>query len=250
MQAHPFHTLRGGSGRGSLQNDRMTPLRRLVRDDPEHPDPGFAELYAALPDATDLEPWLGWCRRATPPVLYLGVGTGRLAVPLVGAGIDLVGVDAHPGMLARLRNRLPDAALVQSLIERLDLGRTFDLVLAPSNILHTPANLAAAARHSRRWVAVELLNPHWLARGAGAGVSIVRMDDHSAEIEVDYTGGWRQRAEVPLVWPEDVDSLLRNAGLALQLMRAASPLTDLEESSSYCVLARVPEAGRLSSNAP
>ena len=29
---------------------------RFVRDDPEHPDAGFAELYASLPDATDLEP--------------------------------------------------------------------------------------------------------------------------------------------------------------------------------------------------
>ncbi len=30
----------------------------IVRDDPSVPDEGFAELYAQLPDATDLSPWL------------------------------------------------------------------------------------------------------------------------------------------------------------------------------------------------
>ncbi len=230
-------------------NDELL-ASRLVRDDPERPDPGFAELYASLPDAVELEPWLTWCRRAAPPVLYLGVGAGRQAVPLVRSGIDLVGADAHPGMLARLRRRLPRTELVQGLIERLDLGRRFELVLAPSNILDTEARLAAAARHSSRWVAFELLNPHWLATGAGPGVSVRRMDPRSAEIDVDYPGGWRQRAELSLVWPEDVEPLLDEAGLELQVMRAAGPSTDLTASSSFHVLARLPEADRLSSNAP
>jgi Methyltransferase domain len=223
---------------------------RLVRDDPEHPDPGFAELYASLPDATDLEPWLGWCRRAAPPVLYLGVGSGRLAVPLVQSGVQLVGVDAHPGMVAQLRRRLPQIELFQVLIERLDLGRRFDLVLAPSNILNTAARLTAAARHSSRWVAVEILNPHWLAAGASSGVRVHRMDRTLANIDVDYPGGWRQEAEVALVWPEDVERLLEEAGLELEIMRAAGPESDLVAASSFHVLARVGEAGRLSSSAP
>jgi Methyltransferase domain len=235
------------------ENDRVSDellASRLVRDDPERPDPGFAELYASLPDATDLEPWLTWCRRAAPPVLYLGVGAGRLAVPLVRAGIDVVGVDAHPGMLARLRPRLPHTELLQAVIERLDLDRRFELVLAPSNILYTAASLTAAARHSSRWVAFELLNPHWLAAGAGAGVQVRRMDPRSAEIDIDYAGGWRQRAEVSLVWPEDLEALLDEAGLELHVMRAAGPATDLAASSSFHVLASLPEADRLSSNAP
>ena len=36
------------------------------------------------------------------PVLELGVGTGRLALPLVAAGVDVVGLDASPEMLERL----------------------------------------------------------------------------------------------------------------------------------------------------
>jgi hypothetical protein len=224
--------------------------RRLVQDDPENPDPGFSDLYGSLPEATELEPWLAWCRRAVPPVLYLGIGAGRLAVPLARAGVQLVGVDAHPGMLAHLRRRLPGLEAFESLIEDLDLGRRFELVIAPSNVLHTAERLRAAARHSRRSVALELLNPHWLDAGPGPGVRVHRMDRAAAEIEVDYPGGWRQRATVPLVWPEQVEDLLEECGLDVELMQAAAPEADLRSSSSFLVLARVLEAGNLSSNAP
>ncbi len=97
----------------------------VVRDDPSVPDEVFAELYAQLPDATDLSPWLELAKAATPPVLYLGIGTGRLAVPLRAAGIELVGVDSHPGMLSRARRRLPETELIHSRIEDLDLRREF-----------------------------------------------------------------------------------------------------------------------------
>src|SRR5438067_11164108 len=109
----------------------------IVRDDPLAPDEGFAELYAQLPDATDLWPWLELAQAAASPVLYLGIGTGRLAVPLHAAGIELVGVDSHPGMLSRARRRLPETELIHSRIEDLDLRRQSSLVFAPSNIPHT-----------------------------------------------------------------------------------------------------------------
>ncbi len=115
-----------------------------VRDDPLDPDPGFAALYAALPDEVDLVPWLGWCRSAKPPVLYLGIGTGRIAIPLHRAGIELVGVDAHPGMLEHLRKRDAGIHAHQSLIANLALERKFDLVIGPSSILAEDENRAAA----------------------------------------------------------------------------------------------------------
>jgi SAM-dependent methyltransferase len=36
------------------------------------------------------------------PVLELGVGTGRLAIPLAGTGLEVVGIDASAAMLGRL----------------------------------------------------------------------------------------------------------------------------------------------------
>ncbi|HSB38817.1 MAG TPA: methyltransferase domain-containing protein [Gaiellaceae bacterium] len=38
-------------------------------------------------------------KRAGPPVVELGVGTGRIAVPTAAAGVRVIGVDSSPGML-------------------------------------------------------------------------------------------------------------------------------------------------------
>lgn len=210
----------------------------MVRDDPEHPDPAFAELYGSMPDAVDLEPWLGWCRRASGTVLYLGVGAGRLAVPLAAAGVDMVGVDAHPGMLERLPARLPAVELLQGKIEDLDLDRRFPLVIGPSSILESAECLAVAARHSSHRVAMELMNPHWLLEAEHPTVRALSSTDEHAQIEVDYPGGWTQSAAITLRWPEDVEGFLGGAGLQLEVMRGRDADGDLSESSTYYVLAR------------
>jgi trans-aconitate methyltransferase len=217
-------------------------MRRVVRDDPIDPDPGFAELYGSLPDATDMEPWLGWCRAAAGPVLYLGIGAGRLAVPLAAAGVPLVGVDAHPGMLERLRQRLPDTELVEARIEELDLGRRFPLVIGPSSILGDPARLVVAARHASGRVGLEVMNPHWLLAGRHAAVRVLARTHEQAEIEVDYPGGWTHRAAGALRWPEDVEERLAEAGLELELMHGHDPYGNLDDSPTYFVLAHVAAA--------
>jgi 2-polyprenyl-3-methyl-5-hydroxy-6-metoxy-1,4-benzoquinol methylase len=37
------------------------------------------------------------------PVLELGIGTGRIALPLAARGLDVHGIDASPAMVAKLR---------------------------------------------------------------------------------------------------------------------------------------------------
>lgn len=39
------------------------------------------------------------------PVLELGIGTGRLALPLAARGVEVHGIDASPDMVARLRDK-------------------------------------------------------------------------------------------------------------------------------------------------
>ena len=215
-----------------------------VRDDPRNPDPGFARLYSRLPDAVDLEPWLGLARAARPPVLYLGAGAGRLAVPLAEAGIELVLVDAHPGMAAQLSQRLPGAEVHLALIEELDLGRSFDLVLVPSNILETQSLLEAAARQlgAGGRLAFELTNPHWLVAGGSERFRVLQLDRQAARIEVDYPDGTVQEGEVELVWPEAVEAWLAEAGLELVRM-FGQPDAELDESPTFYVVARRPAPG-------
>lgn len=56
-------------------------------------------------------------REARPPVVELGVGTGRIAVPIAAEGIDVVGVDSSAGMLDVCRQR----AELAGVADRLDL---------------------------------------------------------------------------------------------------------------------------------
>lgn len=196
-----------------------------------------------MPDATDLWPWLELAQPARPPVLYLGIGTGRLAVPLHAAGVELVGVDSHPGMLERLRIRLPDAQLIRSRIEDLGLDKRFHLVIVPSNILCTVARLRAAARHlaDDGSLAFELTNPYWLQAGASPGVRVQSIDGNEARFEVDYRlpdgRTVTQQAEVPLIWPDEVGSWLAGgAGLKLRRM-FGRPEAELATSPSFYVVA-------------
>ena len=53
------------------------------------------------------------------PVVELGVGTGRIAIPTAAAGIDVIGVDSSAGMLAVCAERGRDAGLAARLDLRL-----------------------------------------------------------------------------------------------------------------------------------
>jgi methyltransferase family protein len=218
-----------------------------VRDDPLRPDPAFADLYAALPEADDLWPWLDWCSEAQPPVLYLGIGVGRLAAPLRRAGIELVGVDAHPGMLAHVRRRIPDLEAHEALIADLRLERRYDLVIGPSSILTPDTNLAAAVRHLQHGgrVGMELMNPHWLDSTDHDGVRIHHAADGTSMLEVDYrlpdgsvvmqvVENWR-----PGPTPQDTRERLRGFGLDL-LWIGARPGMTLKTSPTFYALAGMP----------
>ena len=80
-------------------------------DDGFRPDTygeAFAEVYDAwygqVSDAPAVARYLAG-RTGTGPVLELGVGTGRLAQPLVEAGLRVVGLDASAAMLAHCAAR-------------------------------------------------------------------------------------------------------------------------------------------------
>lgn len=86
-------------------------------------------------------------------VLDVGCGTGRVAIELARRGVETVGVDADPSMIATARRRAPELRWVDADATALALGETFDVVLLAGNVpLFTapgtsPALLAACARH-------------------------------------------------------------------------------------------------------
>jgi SAM-dependent methyltransferase len=65
----------------------------------------------------DVSFYVAEARRAAPgPVVELGVGTGRIAVPIAAEGISLIGVDSSAGMLEVCRERAESAG-VAALVE-------------------------------------------------------------------------------------------------------------------------------------
>lgn len=84
------------------------------------------------------------------PVLELGIGTGRLALPLIAAGLEVHGVDASPAMVERLRAKPGGGdvpVLVADFAERLpSVPGGFSVVLLAFN---TFLNLVAAGAQER-----------------------------------------------------------------------------------------------------
>ena len=89
-----------------------------------------------------------WCRLAAaqpPPILELGCGTGRIALPIVKSGTPIVGIDRSEPMLDRARRRLRRAKLTdRALLVRGDIRALpfrrragFGCVIAPYGVLQS-----------------------------------------------------------------------------------------------------------------
>jgi SAM-dependent methyltransferase len=83
-------------------------------------------------------------------VLELGVGTGRLALPLASAGLRVVGLDSSTEMLERLRAKDPTGSVATASGDVADPScwpaGPFDVVVAACNLI---CNLATAADQER-----------------------------------------------------------------------------------------------------
>jgi SAM-dependent methyltransferase len=139
---------------------------------------GFADVYDDwYADVTDVDATV---RRlvelagAGGRVLELGVGTGRLAVPMAAAGLHVVGIDASEAMLDQLRERDVDG-LVESVLGDMadDLPEgPFDAVLIAYNTIFNLLGEHDQPRLFRR--VAERLGP-----GAAFVVEAFVPDDHT-----------------------------------------------------------------------
>ncbi len=122
-------------------------------------DPYGDDDAAALYDlvwggpSDDVAMYEQFARRGELPSLELGVGTGRVALPLARAGLEVVGIDAAAPMLKRIEASLdPETSkrlrLVEADMRNFNLSpQTFDLIYCAGNsfqhLLTTDDQLAA-----------------------------------------------------------------------------------------------------------
>lgn len=110
---------------------------------PQAPDPYAldARWYDLLHEGfdEDIALWQAFAARTDAPMLEVGCGSGRIAVPLAADGVDVTGIDPSPAMLARARERAEAASvqltLLEGRLEELDLPKErFGFVLAANDV--------------------------------------------------------------------------------------------------------------------
>lgn len=71
----------------------------------------------------------------TGRVLELGIGTGRVAIPLYHRGVNIMGIDASPRMIKKLQAKVggEDISVVEGNFAEIDLDARFDLIYVVFN---------------------------------------------------------------------------------------------------------------------
>ncbi len=102
------------------------------------------QLYTMLHTGTDGD--VAFYRKFCEPglrVLELGCGAGRITIPVCKNGCDVVGLDAHRGMLQMAREKALNTkhmkgslALVQGDMRKFSFASLFDRVIIPFNSLY------------------------------------------------------------------------------------------------------------------
>jgi SAM-dependent methyltransferase len=185
----------------------------------------------------DIDFYVREARVAGGPVVELGVGTGRVAVPTAEAGTPVIGVDTSAAMLEVCRHRAVAAGVAALLDLRLgDFRRPpvperVRLVTCPFRAylhLHTDAERLGAFRAAYglllpggRFVFdvfapsaedIEETNGRWLEREPGVWE---RADWRPVERRLDLSvRGLTEETSMPLAWadPDDWHGLLEQAG--------------------------------------
>jgi SAM-dependent methyltransferase len=206
----------------------------------------IAEVYDGfytLPDPTEAVEMLAELADGGP-VLELGVGTGRLAIPLAERGLPVSGIDASEAMLAKLRAKLGSASVSVTVGDFADVAvdgpfrfvfvafNTFFGLLTQDDQLRCMANVAARLEPGGRFL-IEAFVPD-LSRfdrgqrtsvsSIGSDVVVIDVGAHdlgrqqvtSAHVVLTETGTRIYPVQLRYCWPSELDLMARLAGLELE----------------------------------
>lgn len=177
------------------------------------------------------------------PVLELGIGTGRIALPLQARGLNVYGIDISEEMVARLRAKPGgnDIQVVMGDFAEVDLGRTFSLVFAVFNTFFALLerndqvrcfrNVARHLSEEGRFV-VEASVPDNQRWTDGQAVRCWHVDSDQVFVELSrhdpvnqgissqwllatHDGFRLYPMQIRYAWPSEMDAMAQQAGLDL-----------------------------------
>ncbi len=100
------------------------------------------DIFYTAADPGDIEFYHGLCTASGGPILEIGVGTGRIALPLAQQGFEVVGIDLYEPMLKVAQQNALNVAplsgslsLIQADMRNFVLKRQFPVVTIPARTL-------------------------------------------------------------------------------------------------------------------
>jgi SAM-dependent methyltransferase len=207
----------------------------------------IAEIYDSLPsvppDAGDAVAFLADIVGGGP-VLELGIGTGRIALPLAARGIEVHGVDASEAMVAKLREKPGGADLPITMGDFADVpvDGSFSLVFIVWNTIwalgsqddqvRCVRNVAERLRDGGVFVVQAMVpDPSRFVGRQHVGARSVEVDEVTLEASRYDPATQRVASQIValradgirlypvgirLVWPAELDLMARLAGLRLR----------------------------------
>lgn len=176
--------------------------------------------------------------------LELGVGTGRMALPLAARGVEVHGIDAAPAMVAKLRARPGGDSIAVTMGNFADVGveGEFPLVFIVFNTFFALLTQEEQARCFRNVAAhlceggtflLEVFVPDVARFSAGQSVRAYTVTNERVSLQVAQHDAVRQRmmtqyivftgervrlypVEVRYAWPSELDLMAQLAGLKLR----------------------------------
>ena len=206
----------------------------------------YDDWYADLPVGGELEATVSFLEHIAGggPALELGIGTGRVALPLGAGGMRVHGIDASEAMVARLREKADGTEVPVRLgsFADFDLGERFSLIYVVFNTvfaLRTQEEqiscFASVARHLADGGAfvVEAFVPDPTRYTKGQHVGAVHVGDDQVRLEVSILDPTTQSVDCQYVvlsqgdvqmfpvrirfaWPSELDLMARLAGMRLR----------------------------------
>jgi SAM-dependent methyltransferase len=202
----------------------------------------YDEWHAGMDPAETVE--LLASLAGTGPVLELGIGTGRVAIPLAARGLEVHGIDASRPMVERMLakpggeridvtfGQLADVAVDRSFSLIFIVFNTFFALLSQEDQVRCFANVARRLEPGGRF-AMEAFVPDVARFDRGQRVHAINVDVDRVRLDVSLHRPVEQRVDaqhvvitgegvrlVPVAlryaWPSELDLMARLAGLRLR----------------------------------
>jgi SAM-dependent methyltransferase len=205
------------------------------------------DRWFSLPEDTDVAVAALAELAGSGPILELGIGTGRIAVPLKRRGIEVHGVDASQAMVAKLREKPGGADIPVTMGDFADVGA---LVEGPYSMVYVPFNTLFGLLTQDEQVrcfqgvarvltddgvfVIQAFLPDVARFDRGQRIQTIKVEPHGVHIEASRFDLATQRTDTQHVfleegqvarlfpvkvrfsWPGELDLMARLAGLRLR----------------------------------